>query len=118
MSSIKINGKIISGDLDGGGDVCISCGILNVKSGKVFIDGNEIDLGTERVINIEVTGDIKNLIADSCDKITVNGNVEKVGTVSGDVKCGDVAGSVSTVSGDVRCGAIAGSVSTVSGDIN
>lgn len=119
MSTIKINGRVVSGDLVGG-DVCISCGTLDVRNGRVFIDGKEIDIDKDqKVINIEITGDVKSLIVDSCDKVTVGGNVERIGTVSGDVRVGgDVGGSISTVSGDVRCGEIAGSVSTVSGDIN
>jgi len=118
MSTIKINGRTISGDLVAG-DVCISCGTLDIRNGRMFVDGKEVDLGNERTINVEVIGDIKSLLVDSCEKVNVTGNVEKVGTVSGDVRvAGNVGGSISTVSGDVRCGEIAGSVSTVSGDIN
>lgn len=120
MSTIKINGRVVSGDLVGGGDVCISCGTLDIRNGKVFVDGKEVQLNKdEKVINIEITGDVKSLIVDSCERVTVGGDVERVGTVSGDVHvAGNIGGSVSTVSGDVRCGDIAGSVSTVSGDIN
>lgn len=104
MSTIKINGNIISGNN------------IVISKGKIMIDG--VDVTPEgKEINIIIDGNIEKLEADACDKIEVKGTVNNLKTMSGDVQCGNVNGSVSTMSGDVKCGTISGSVSTMSGDI-
>lgn len=105
--------------------------------GQWYADGKAVDcddLGGEyedrNVVSIEITGQVENLYTTS-GNVTVNGNVGRINTGSGDVKCDtantistgsgdvecDVANSVSTGSGDVHCDCINGSVSTCSGDI-
>ena len=105
MSTVRINGVTFSGNS------------VSIKNGKVSIDGEVIDTGTEKNIRIEVTGNIEKINADACDSISVSGTAGPITTMSGDVTCGNVDGSVSTMSGDVRCGVVCGSVSTMSGDI-
>ena len=107
---------------------------LNVRSGKILIDGKEfsgknIIIANGKVtidgiiqdgelvgdVNITVHGDVEHL-ENASGKVIANkaGNIH---TQSGDVECGDITGSVQTMSGDIDCGAIGGSVSTMSGDI-
>lgn len=104
---ININGVRISGGKH-----------IVVRGGCVIIDGNEVELGEAKVINIQVQGDIQQVSADVCESLVVNGNAGRVTTVSGDVRCGNVEESVKTVSGDVYCQVVAGKVKTVSGDIS
>lgn len=105
MNRITINGKTYS-----------SSGNISVINGKVIMDGGEFTT-EDKIINIHVEGDMNTLEVDCCDKVTVNGEVGRVSTVSGDIECRNVNGGVSSVSGDVRCGNIGGNVSTVSGDV-
>lgn len=90
-----------------------------VSNGNVFIDGKsvEIDGVDQRVINIEINGNIQKMKVDACSKVSVQGSVGNLSTISGNVDCKDIGGNVSSISGDVRCENIGGSVSTVSGDI-
>nr|WP_280971462.1 hypothetical protein [Cupriavidus gilardii]WDE72699.1 hypothetical protein [Cupriavidus gilardii] len=102
---IKINGEVHVGKS------------LRIKEGRVSIDGQVVELGEVPAINIEVTGDVSEIRADTCDSITVRGSAGDISTMSGDVKCDDVSGSVKTMSGDVHCGNVAGNVSTMSGSV-
>jgi hypothetical protein len=105
MGSVNINGRIFSGKS------------VIVKNGKVFVDGNSV-AADEKEIKIEVTGNIETLTVDYCKDLKVTGDVSKVKTMSGDVTIGgEVKGDVRTMSGDVRCGNIAGKVKTMSGNI-
>lgn len=105
MGNIKINGVSYVGDS------------LVVKNNKIFIDGKEQEIDS-KTINISVTGNIDNMLVDSCQKISIKGDVNTLKTMSGDVEIeGIINGSVSTMSGDVDCGNVLGSVSTLSGDI-
>tara|TARA_B100000508_G_scaffold60333_2_gene47520 strand:- start:65297 stop:65632 length:336 start_codon:yes stop_codon:yes gene_type:complete len=107
MPTIVINGVTISAGRS-----------ISIKSGRVTIDGEDVTPDGKE-INISIEGNIDRLEADACEKISVKGNINSVGTVSGDVDVeGDVRGSVSTMSGDVDCGGgIGGSVSTMSGNV-
>lgn len=99
MANIKINETSFSGNN------------VIITNGRVIINGKEIK-NTEKQINIVVEGDIDQLKADACDKISVVGSVKSISTQSGDVD-----GSISTMSGDVDCGMVNGSISTMFGDI-
>lgn len=107
MATITINGNSISGRN------------ISINNGKITIDGENITIEDEKTINISVQGDIDKLKVDRCNICEVTGNVGSVKTVSGDVSItGDVSGGdVTSVSGDVKCGHVAGKVSTVSGNI-
>jgi hypothetical protein len=102
---ININGKSYYGNN------------ISINNGKVIIDGINLSID-EKIINITVDGNIDNLSVDSCESLTVSGNVAAVKTVSGDVICQNILGSVKTVSGDVTAKVINGNVNSVSGDIN
>ena len=105
MGSIKINGVSYVGNS------------LVVKNNKIFIDGKEQEIDS-KIINISVIGNIDNISTDSCQKISIKGDVNILKTMSGDVEVeGIINRSVSTMSGDVDCGNVLGSVSTLSGDI-
>ncbi|BBI61734.1 hypothetical protein [Vreelandella sulfidaeris] len=86
--------------------------------GKVVVDGVSQSDTLIGDIQITVNGDVERLDTASGD-VEVTGNVGQVTTVSGDVEVSEnVLGNVKTVSGDVDCNAIGGSVSTVSGDVS
>ncbi len=124
MGTVKINQSII-----GSGNSVI------IKNGKIIVDGKDVTPDSKE-ISITIEGDIKELSVDSCQKISVNGNVDRLSSVSGDVEVGgnvinggiqstsgdvdvsgNVTGDIKTVSGDVDCGDVSGSIKTVSGDI-
>lgn len=109
MNSISINGVNISGSFSGRS--------MTIINGKVIIDGQDVTPESKN-ISIEVHGNVGQLSADSCLKITVNGDAGSVKTQSGDVDvAGYVEGSIQTMSGDVDCGNVSGSISTMSGDV-
>lgn len=106
MSTIVINGVIYSGSN------------ITIKNGKVSIDGKSVDV-EDKVININVEGNLSSLSADVVDKLTVQGSAGSVRTQTGDVEIGgDVSGDVSTQTGDIKCGAVGGSIKTMSGDVS
>jgi hypothetical protein len=92
---------------------------VTISNNRVIIDGADItsQLPDQKTFNIEVTGNVDSICADSCSKIKVNGTVGQIKTLSGDVECGNVTGSISTMSGDVDCETVGGSVSTMFGNI-
>lgn len=106
-NSIVINGKHYSGNS------------IVVKGNSVYIDGELAkDCTDEKVINIVIKGDAKEVSLTS-GNIIVKGSVEKdVHTTSGNINIlGDIEGNVSTVSGDIIANTIKGNTSTVSGNI-
>ena len=104
-SNVRINGVSYNGNN------------VTIINGKVIVDGKDMTPDAKNII-IHVDGDISKLSVDICDKLSVTGNVTDLSTVSGDVTIGGSVGqNVKTVSGDVKCGNIAGKVTTVSGDI-
>lgn len=108
MNTIKINGSTI---VSNGRSVVIA-------GGRVIVDGKDVTGDDAKNINIEIHGDIESLSADVCNTISVTGSARTVKTQSGDIRCGDVAGSAQTMSGDITCGSVGGDASTMSGDIN
>jgi len=100
MATIIVNGKSYIGD-----------------SVKVIVSGTVI-IPEGKEINIEVNGDIKELIVDVCDKCTINGNVVNATTSTGELNInGDVTGDVKTDVGAVKCGNVGGKVKTEMGNI-
>ena len=66
------------------------------------------------------------VVLSSCERVAPNyagvlmenyGNAHNISTMSGDVRCKTIEGSVSTMSGDVTCDNIKGNCSTMNGDI-
>ena len=114
MSSIFfINGQRM--EMKGSGGVIIN-------GDKITLNGTDVDLtqfGEAKVFNITVEGNVEKVHTTSGD-VTVKGNAGSVTSTSGDVNVtGAVSGEVRTVSGDVVVrGGVAGNVRTVSGDIS
>lgn len=109
-NSIKINGKVISGNYVNS-DLCI-------KNGRVTINGVDVTPGDEKTITIEIVGDVGKINVDACNTLRITGDVNgSVKTMSGNIECRDVTGNVDTMSGAVECGKIGGSVKTMSGDV-
>ena len=91
---------------------------IQCAKGQVIIDGVDVTPDS-KIVNITVTGDVRN-IEGSFSDIKIEGNVTgEVNTGSGDIEIGgNVGGSVKTGSGDVEIGgSVFGSVRTGSGDI-
>lgn len=105
MSSVTINGVNYSGSN------------ISINGTSIKIDGKEVSKKDVLQISIVVHGNIDNLNVDTCDILTVKGQVNNLETISGDVECYDVNGNIRTVSGDVKCKAVTGNITTVSGDI-
>lgn len=114
MARIVINGREVVSNFQGGSVTFIN--------GKLIVDGKNVsldDFQSEPSVNITVEGNVHRVETSSGD-VTVNGEVGSVQTASGDVEvtCAVVEGNVSAVSGDVNVeGTVYGDVSAVSGDI-
>lgn len=84
---------------------------------KVFVDGEEVT-PDGKTITISIKGDVDSVQVDACDKIYINGNVNNISTMSGDVVLNEAKGDIKTTSGNVTCeGNCGGSITTVSGDV-
>jgi hypothetical protein len=141
QSGIVAGGDIAGGNITKSGSTMrinrvVTNGSVVISNNRIFIDGEEVAVGEEKNIIINISGDVQKLEVDCCNFVSITGNagtarttsgtiqVEQnvdgdVETVSGDVEIGgSVNGSVSTTSGDVEAGTIQGGCSTVSGDIN
>lgn len=105
MNTVIINGTTITAGRN-----------ITISGNRVIVDGKDVTPDAKD-IRIEVNGNVESISVDACNIINVTGSVGDLSTQSGDVKCGDVAGSVQSMSGDVRCGAVRGNVKTMSGDI-
>jgi DUF4097 and DUF4098 domain-containing protein YvlB len=109
MNKITINGVEITGDFAGRN--------IAVSNGNVVIDGNKINLPDEKVINIEITGNVERVESVS-GSVRVTGNSGRVSTTSGNIHIeGSVSGDATNISGDIRAANIGGNVKTISGDI-
>ena len=106
MNTISINGMTIQGS-----------GKVVISNGKIMVNGKDVTPDSKE-INIVINGDVEKLEVDCCNKVEVIGSVKNIKTQSGDVEVtGDVDGNIQTMSGDVDCGMIGGSVSTMSGNV-
>jgi len=88
---------------------------VTISNGKVTVDGVVQDGELSGPVSVTVHGDVQSLENHSGKVIAQN--VGEVSTGSGDVKCGNVSGSIRTGSGDVECGAVSGNIRTGSGDV-
>lgn len=105
MATVIINGKSYSGNN------------ITVINNKVIVDGKDAT-PEGKEINIVVEGNISDLNVDACNRVTVTGSVKKITTMSGDVEItGDVDGDINTMSGNVDCNMVGGSVSSMSGNV-
>lgn len=103
--SVTINNKTYEGR-------CVS-----ITNGVVSIDGVKQDeeLGSASII-ITVNGDVEKIETTS-GEVHVNGSTQNVKTMSGNVVCGDIQGDVKTHSGNVVCKNVEGGIKTHSGNI-
>lgn len=112
MGRCTINGKVYNN---------IS-GVVTIENGRMLVNGKPIEDWSDsdcKTINITIEGNLESLDVTSCNSITVNGDIKKVKTGSGDVTVrGSVGGDVQTGSGDVECGNVDGDVSTGSGNVH
>lgn len=104
---ININGKSYKGKS------------LSVKGSVIIIDGKVVTDGKDLPkISIVINGDIEKLDVDVCDTIKVKGSVYSLNSTNGDVVVnGNVLDRINTINGDVKCGDVGGSISTVNGDV-
>lgn len=107
-SSIKINGITIES----------SGSSVNIKNGKVIIDGKDVTPDSKE-ISIVVTGNVESIDCDTCNEITINGDAGSVKTMSGDVNVeGTIKGNCQNMSGNITAaGKIHGNATTMSGNI-
>ena len=91
---------------------------ISVTDKTVIVDGEVISTEGFPEVNIEVTGNIETLKVPSCNECVINGDINTLSTVSGDVDANGITGDVSTVSGDVVASEIGGNVKTISGNVN
>lgn len=114
MARVVINGKEVVSNFQGGSVTFIN--------GRLIVDGKDVsldDFQNQPTVNITVEGNVDRVETSSGD-VTVNGEVGSVKTTSGDIEvaCAVVEGSITAVSGDVNVeGTVYGDVSTVSGDV-
>ena len=88
---------------------------VTISHGKVTVDGVVQDGELSGHISVTVHGDVQSL-ENQVGNVTAQ-NVGEISTGTGDVKCGNVSGSIRTGSGDVECGTVSGNIRTVSGDV-
>lgn len=103
MSRIIINGSTYYGNN------------VTIKNNKVIVDGVNVTPDSKE-INITVNGDVNTLEVDSCNKISIVGNVNKLSGGTGDIECHDVTNGLTSGTGDIKCNNINGDVRTGSGD--
>ena len=108
MTSISVNGTMYQSNN-------ITVSNINGKR-RVIINGNDVT-PDDKQIDIRIQGDVNIVDISACDTVTISGDVKKVSTASGDIKCGNVDGEVKTMSGDITCGSVGGNVKTMSGDV-
>lgn len=88
---------------------------ITIINGRVTVDGAIQNGDLSGPINVTVHGDVQSLENHS-GNVTAQ-NVGEISTGSGNVRCGNVGGSIRTGSGDVECGTVNGNIRTGSGDV-
>ena len=83
---------------------------LNMKNGRIVIDGREFQGNNVSIVNGKVTVDgvVQDGELSGPVTVTVHGNVENLSNISGDVTANNV-GRIKTTSGDIRCSDVGGS---------
>lgn len=104
MSTIIINGQKFNGTN------------VTIKNGVVTVDGEQYK-SSDKIIKIDITGNVDSLNIDSCESLNVSGNVTDLQTTSADVTCNDILKNAKTTSGDIKANSIKGDATTISGDI-
>lgn len=106
MAEIQINNKVYSGNN------------IVISNGRVIIDGKDVT-PDQKIIDIQVHGDLNSLKVDNCQTCKVVGDVHgDVSTMSGDIEIQGSAHNAKSMSGDIDIGgSLNGNASTMSGDI-
>jgi len=94
---------------------------ITVTGDKIVIDGKVVSgYENEKNITIVIESELVENVKLDAGTITVNGNVAKATTGSGNIKVkGDLVGDIKVGSGDIAVdGNISGNVQTGSGDVN
>lgn len=107
MAEIQINGNSFSGNN------------IVINNGRVIIDGKDVT-PDQKVIDIQVHGDLNSLKVDSCNTCHVNGDVHgDVSSMSGDIDIQGSTHNVKSMSGDIEIGHhVTGNASSTSGNID
>lgn len=110
MRNVQINGNSIK----------VSGNNITVINDKVFVDGQEVELGNTKhtLFNIVVEGNTQE-ISGNFEKIVIKGDAGTVTSTNGDINVrGNVTQDVSTNNGDVTIkGHVHGNVKTLNGNI-
>lgn len=93
---------------------------VTIVNGEMFIDGvpleeYEKENHTPIHIKVVVEGEVSSI--EGADEVEVHGNVGKVKSHNGNIRCHDVTGDVSTHNGNVYCNNVGGDVETHNGNI-
>ncbi len=108
-NTITINGKTYKGN---------SSSIIN---GKVFIDGTEIkdkEITSSKVLNISITGDIKDCEILNCNSIKIEGDVGYLDNQNGNITItGNIQGDIDNQNGNIKCGDVSGSIDIQNGNV-
>lgn len=92
---------------------------IDIVGDKVVVNGKETMTISDKIVNVEVHGDVGG------DVVTEQGDIKVSGNVAGNAKSsqgnvdvgGYVSGDVKTSQGNITCGDVEGSVKTSMGDI-
>jgi len=111
----RVGSVIINGTNYYGSSVVISGSVVG---GDVYVDGvRQVgNISFNAPMSIKVEGDVERLETVS-GNVQVAGSCGDVSSTSGNVTCGAVSGDVETTSGAVKCSTVSGKVKTMSGDI-
>ena len=98
----------------------ISSGNFTISNNKIYINGSLIEnLNNieEKNIKIEIYGDKNFISIDSCETVTVNGDVYNIKLTNGTINCDDVKNDVTITNGDINVNRIFGKCEVINGDI-
>ena len=98
----------------------ISSGSFTISNNKIYVNGSLIENLKnieEKNIKIEIYGDRNFISIDSCETVTVNGNVYNIKLTNGTITCDDVKNDVTITNGDINANKIFGKCNVINGDI-
>lgn len=81
MNTVIVNGKSYT----------FSGSNISIRNGDIIANGKSIVITEDKVITININGNIENLEVDNCNSISVVGQVGSIETTNGDV---DISGNV------------------------
>lgn len=92
---------------------------VTIIDGKVTIDGKAVDVDDKsKVINVIITGNVKNLEVGNCNKLKLFGECGNVNSINGNIDIqGNVTGDVTNKNGNINCSKIEGNATNKNGNI-